>query len=419
MSKRKKVILSVIFCIVFIVLSILGISWVSKSVKTIYIDNVKFNTDTLHEDLNRYVRDNKPVFEEAKLNKFVDYSINEDEINNRNFIDFIVAIFKPSRYKLNYTYTFDKDRIKKYLEDYNKKSFQSENAYITKSKGKFKIVHEVYGSEVDIDKLLNNLKCDYKIIKLDDYRTKPEVTRKDLVDELEKINKFVKWSCKYKNGKEIKSSIDYVDFKENEIKLNTDWIYKYIYNCTKSFNTVGIKRNFVTHNNKKITVSGGTWGSLVDTDREFEYLVDAFKKGKSIKNRVPIYNVKREKVGKTYIEVSLKEQYVWVYKNGKCIMKSPCVTGDISKKHGTPKGMYFISECINGKYLTGDGYKTWVNKWMRLTYTGVGLHDAYWRGAFGGNIYKTNGSHGCVNLPKDFAYKLYKKAYVGMPVIIY
>ena len=100
-------------------------------------------------------------------------------------------------------------------------------------------------------------------------------------------------------------------------------------------------------------------------------------------------------------------------------MDTDCVTGDAHLSRDTPKGVYYISECIDGKYLIGDDYKTWVNKWMRLTNTGIGLHDAYWRSAFGGSIYKTNGSHGCINLPAKFASNLFKKAYRGMPVIIY
>ena len=36
----------------------------------------------------------------------------------------------------------------------------------------------------------------------------------------------------------------------------------------------------------------------------------------------------------------------------------------------------------------------------------IGLHDASWRGSFGGSIYQSNGSHGCVNLPPDKAAEL-------------
>ena len=49
---------------------------------------------------------------------------------------------------------------------------------------------------------------------------------------------------------------------------------------------------------------------------------------------------------------------------------------------------------------------------------GNGMHDASWRGSFGGSIYKYNGSHGCVNMPTGSARKLYNKVSVGTKVII-
>ena len=52
-------------------------------------------------------------------------------------------------------------------------------------------------------------------------------------------------------------------------------------------------------------------------------------------------------------------------------------------------------------------------------YKAYGMHDAYWRSEFGGKIYKSSGSHGCVNLPKEIAPKVYKKIKVGTPVLIH
>ena len=46
-------------------------------------------------------------------------------------------------------------------------------------------------------------------------------------------------------------------------------------------------------------------------------------------------------------------------------------------------------------------------------------HDAKWRGSFGGNIYRYNGSHGCVNLPLKKAQAIYENIEVGTPVIVY
>ena len=51
---------------------------------------------------------------------------------------------------------------------------------------------------------------------------------------------------------------------------------------------------------------------------------------------------------------------------------------------------------------------------------GVGIHDLASRGNnFGGDIYMTNGSHGCINTPLDAAKKIYDTVSVGTPVIVY
>ena len=47
------------------------------------------------------------------------------------------------------------------------------------------------------------------------------------------------------------------------------------------------------------------------------------------------------------------------------------------------------------------------------------MHDATWRRTFGGDIYLTNGSHGCINLPKKAAGKIFEAVEKGFPVITY
>ena len=68
--------------------------------------------------------------------------------------------------------------------------------------------------------------------------------------------------------------------------------------------------------------------------------------------------------------------------------------------------------------LTGENYATPVSYWMPFN-GNIGMHDANWRSSFGGNIYKTNGSHGCVNLPPSVAAELYGYVEKGTPVICY
>ena len=62
-----------------------------------------------------------------------------------------------------------------------------------------------------------------------------------------------------------------------------------------------------------------------------------------------------------------------------------------------------------------------VKYWLGFTYDGQGIHDSTWRPStdYGKQTYKGNGSHGCVNTPISAVGKMYSKAYIGMPIIVY
>ena len=122
--------------------------------------------------------------------------------------------------------------------------------------------------------------------------------------------------------------------------------------------------------------------------------------------------------GKTYVDISINAQKLVYYVNGTSVLISDIVTGNTSKHHNTPQGVFQIYNKQLGRTLKGPGYSAYVSYWMPFT-GNYGLHDATWRGSFGGNIYQTNGSHGCVNMPKDMAAALYNMVSVGTPVIIH
>ena len=73
---------------------------------------------------------------------------------------------------------------------------------------------------------------------------------------------------------------------------------------------------------------------------------------------------------------------------------------------------------LRGKLLPNGKreYETPVKYWMPFN-GGVGLHDASWRGSFGGNIYQNSGSHGCINLPPKTVKRLYDLVSVGTIVV--
>ncbi len=120
--------------------------------------------------------------------------------------------------------------------------------------------------------------------------------------------------------------------------------------------------------------------------------------------------------GLTYIDISIDTQTLVYYVNGSPVLVTPCVTG--SPGRSTPKGVFQINSCVPGKRLKGPTWDVWVDRWMRFCGS-CGIHDAKWRKSFGGDIYKKNGSHGCVNLPHDQAVLLYSMVGVGTTVIVH
>ena len=128
--------------------------------------------------------------------------------------------------------------------------------------------------------------------------------------------------------------------------------------------------------------------------------------------------------GYSYIEIDMGEQKVYAYVDGICVLETPCVTGKMTADRMTPEGLYSIRAKQRNRVLVGykpDGsidYRSPVKFWMPFN-GGIGLHDASWRSEFGGELYVNGGSHGCINLPREAAQKIYDLCYKDMPVICY
>ena len=94
------------------------------------------------------------------------------------------------------------------------------------------------------------------------------------------------------------------------------------------------------------------------------------------------------------------------------------MSGNDAKGWSTPPGAYGLYYKQRDKTLRGEGYATPVSFWMPFN-GGVGFHDANWRRDFGGNYYKRNGSHGCVNMPYSAAQTLFDNIEAGCAILVY
>ena len=317
------------------------------------------------------------------------------------------------------TLSFDEDILQNLLSE---KKIRNVDANIVFENNTWQLVPESIGlqfDEVEVSKrIMQAIEDGETEVDCIDLQILPEVVATDLVDDFDKVAWLNDWQFTYQDGSGI-YGYELSEFVDNyRLKLPENYIEDFVSELHSHFDTTTDSYTFTTPDGETSkTVPYKTFGLTLKDSDEVEAISEALDSKSSVTMRIPSMSG-YEDIGDDKILISIDDQHIWVYFDGELWNESDVVTGR-QNVHDTPKGVFYITECINGKYLRGADYKTWVNKWMRLTNSGIGLHDATWRSSFGGNIYTYNGSHGCINLPKKFAYDLYEHAYVGLPVIIY
>jgi len=117
--------------------------------------------------------------------------------------------------------------------------------------------------------------------------------------------------------------------------------------------------------------------------------------------------------------VDIDRQKLTLYKNGDILVECDVVTGT-KGVFDTPVGSYSIRNKVEDTNLVSEkyNYNRQVDYWMPFN-GGIGFHDADWRNKFGGNVYVKNGSHGCVNIPVDYAGLVYDNISCGTKVLVH
>lgn len=304
----------------------------------------------------------------------------------------------------------------------------------------FTIIPEVQGNELDMEKFTENVKSALKeqrtILKLadtDSYK-KIQVTKEDsgLKALLDGMNAYKDVTITYNfgdqteelSGEEITQWI--TGSSGMEIQIDRTKAAAYVKKLADAYDTYGKPHGFHTTAGKDIQIEG-EYGWQINQEEETTALLALIKTGES-HGREPIYTRTAASrsgydFGNTYVEVDMANQHLYYYENGTCIVDCPVVTGNVSKNYTTPPGLFTLYYKERDRVLRGakqaDGtyeYESPVSYWMPFN-GGIGLHDANWRGSFGGTIYKTNGSHGCINMPPAKAKIVFEHIYKGIPII--
>lgn len=299
----------------------------------------------------------------------------------------------------------------------------------------FELVAESRGNRLDRDKTIEVIKASVDgmeaQVNLDEAGCyeEPKVISEDtkLQDTYTKLQNYVNVVITYDFGteKEILDGdiiIDWLIIDGDRVTFDHAMAEEYVSSLRKKYDTIFRKRTFQTSYGVEVTIDQGDYGWWMNTAQETEELIGMLERGES-GERVPVYwqtanSHETPDYGDTYVEINLTAQHLFLYQDGECILESDFVSGNPSRGNDTPAGIYGITYKERNATLNGENYATPVSFWMPFN-NNVGMHDAAWRSEFGGNIYRTNGSHGCINLPYSVAQEIYDLVEKNTPVICY
>lgn len=350
-----------------------------------------------------------------------------------------VSLFRTTEYTTESFVSYDGNALQEKISTLvffdSSNVTQPQDAQVVYENGDFTIQEESQGASPDEEKtyeaIASAIEGLNEQLDLDEsgcYKT-PSVTKDDpsLAEQVELFSSMANMNITITfgdnseviDGGQVSEWLRVVDGKAD---FDTEAIKTYVDSLAEKYNTYGKKRSFTTNSGETIEITAGSYGWLLDEDGTVTAITDALSTGKDATIE-PVWTQEaaqfgEDDIGDSYAEVDLDSQHVWIYKDGEVVVSTDCVSGKAINGCATPEGIYSIMYKVKDTNLRGPGYVSHVNYWMPFN-GGVGFHDATWRSTFGGKIYVGRGSHGCVNLPLEYADDVYDNVEQGTPVIVY
>lgn len=411
----------------------------------------------------------------------IDFKVNIDDdlqkLFDKQHEDFFLSdVFNKKEYDCSSSYNEKKlsgliknSELVKGSDSYKIVKPKSAKILMNKETGTMEVQEEVYGNKLNtkvfLEKIKNSLIGMETSIDLTEkgtgeecYRS-PKLKKDDnaLNKRLKACNKTVNHWIQFELSKGFYETIspdiiyDWIKYdKKNKVVFREERIEEWVEEFSNKYHTVGKTRTFTTHKGEEIQIAGGDYGFIVDKDKLRTKLLEVLQKTKK-ENQIEEYKnnpteENKEKLTdtietpfilkgdhldpndlstdwnpKNYIEISIQEQKVYVWKKGKIAFEAKCITGKPVKDRMTKTGTYYIKEHMPAKVLVGRDYKTPVKNWTRITWSGTGFHSATWQnwGAWSPNYYKVRGSHGCINLSLKDSKTIYDMTKMFDCVFIY
>ncbi|MDR2045242.1 MAG: L,D-transpeptidase/peptidoglycan binding protein [Clostridium sp.] len=360
------------------------------------------------------------------------------------------AFFRSQEYEFSYEMGFDEAKMEALIRTWEALRVtdmeEPKDAYISEYLGAedgngrsafhgYEIIPETLGNKLDLEKVREVLaqaiygRSETVNLGQEGCYVAAKITSSNvnLNRRVKLLNRWVGTRITYDwNGNEVvldgTAIHTWIREEAGKVVLDEGAVEDFVASNARQYDTYGKKRTFRTTLGKELTLSSGAFGWKTDRRSEKTEIIRLIYEGAQLE-REPVYSSRGAKkgtddIGSSYVEIDLTNQHLYLYMEGKLILESDFVSGNMSNGNGTPAGVFGLTYKTTNAVLRGEDYATPVNYWMPFN-GNVGMHDATWRRSFGGDIFLTGGSHGCINMPLAAAKTMYSYLSTGFPVICY
>ena len=468
-KNSKKSILLICLCFILFFIVGIGVIFINRLnlyqncfVDNVFINNIDVSRKTIPEtiadlcDISNQTIVLKDVAGETtlKLEDFVTIEIDKSLVvkiyNQVNTTTNKIFGIDNAKHYINKEIIVNKEQFLEKTKDFRNIHIRTKgtNAYIEYKDSNFEIIEENVGTLIDEDLLFEYIKkyilenCfkdinnEYiiDISNLDVY-VKPTIVSSMLENDVLLYNNNLSYEFDmdfYGNIERIDKNILYswITFDENNkpmLNENNGFIYDYekvfktMVSYANKYYTYGNEFKFLSHNGEYVTLESPQFGWSLKVDDTANVVMEQLNnKKQDLVYGVFLHKGIDDSQGGliNYVEVDIDEQHLYYYKNGELVLDSDFVSGNYGKTD-TNKGVHRLMYKTKNATLRGRNYASFVYYWMPFNSDGEGFHDATWRSKFGGEIYKGDGSHGCVNMPLEKAKELYNLIENDTIVIVY